>query len=161
MRTPSSISFRYGSHGLGEATLSHLLKPRMDPTHNPSYEDYEYVHDNSFFTNTSSRNRGFFIIAPDWVSERKGIMSTHYQWPADSWSLGMLSGLLIFLTVFLLFCTMATKIIQVHAVCFNVWPEMEVLDLIWPTIWENSIVLNESTLFNSLFSRFCKSIEIC
>lgn len=125
MRTPSSISFRYGSHGLGEATLSHLLKPRMDPTHNPSYEDHEYVHDNSFFTNTSSRNRGFFIIAPDWVSERKGIMSTHYQWPADSWSLGMLSELLIVLTVFLLFCTMATKLIQVHAVCFNVWPENE------------------------------------
>jgi len=70
---------RYGSHGLGEATLSHLLKPRMDPSHNPTYEDYDYVHDNSFFTNTNTRNRGYFIIAPDWVSERKGIMSTHYQ----------------------------------------------------------------------------------
>ncbi|KAJ7388579.1 hypothetical protein OS493_036807 [Desmophyllum pertusum] len=70
---------KYGSHGLGEATLGHLLRPRMDPTYNPSYEDYDYVHDNSFFTNTNSRDRGYFIIAPDWVSERKGIMSTHYQ----------------------------------------------------------------------------------
>ena len=71
--------FRYGSHGLGEATLSHLLKPRVDPSYNPSYEDYDYVHDNSFFTNTNTRDRGYFIIAPDWVSERKGILSTHYQ----------------------------------------------------------------------------------
>ena len=70
---------RYGSHGLGDATLSHLLRPRIDPAYNPAYEDYDYVHDNSFFTNTSTRNRGYFIIAPDWVSERKGIMSTHYQ----------------------------------------------------------------------------------
>ena len=70
--------FRYGSHGLGEATLSHLLKPRVDPSYNPSYEDYDYVHD-SFFTNTNTRDRGYFIIAPDWVSERKGILSTHYQ----------------------------------------------------------------------------------
>lgn len=70
---------KYGSHGLGDATLSHLLRPRIDPAYNPAYEDYDYVHDNSFFTNTSTRNRGYFIIAPDWVSERKGIMSTHYQ----------------------------------------------------------------------------------
>ena len=84
---------RYGSHGLGDATLSHLLRPRIDPAYNPAYEDYDYVHDNSFFTNTSTRNRGYFIIAPDWVSERKGIMSTHYQWPADVCSLDMLSGL--------------------------------------------------------------------
>ena len=40
------------------------------------------LHENSFFTNTSARDRGYFIIAPDWVSERKGVMSTHYQWPA-------------------------------------------------------------------------------
>lgn len=77
---------RYGSHGLGDATLSHLLRPRIDPAYNPAYEDYDYVHDNSFFTNTGTRNRGYFIIAPDWVSERKGIMSTHYQWPADVWT---------------------------------------------------------------------------
>lgn len=70
---------KYGSHGLGEASLSHLLKPRVDPSYNPSYEDYDYVHDNSFFTNTNTRDRGYFIIAPDWVSERKGILSTHYQ----------------------------------------------------------------------------------
>ncbi|XP_068740410.1 uncharacterized protein [Montipora capricornis] len=71
---------RYGgSHGLGDATLSHLLKPRMDPSHNPTQDDYDYIHDNAFFTNTNARDRGYFIIAPDWVSERKGIMSTHYQ----------------------------------------------------------------------------------
>ena len=77
--TQSQYDFRYGSQGLGEATLSHLLRPRMDPSHNPLHEDYDYVHDNSFFTNTNARDRGYFIIAPDWVSERKGIMSTHYQ----------------------------------------------------------------------------------
>lgn len=70
---------KYGSCGMGEATLTHLLRPRVDPTYNTSSEDYDYVHENSFFTNTSARDRGYFIIAPDWVSERKGVMSTHYQ----------------------------------------------------------------------------------
>nr|XP_058973047.1 uncharacterized protein LOC131799345 isoform X2 [Pocillopora verrucosa] len=70
---------KYGSCGIGEATLTHLLKPRVDPTYHTSFEDYDYVHENSFFTNTSARDRGYFIIAPDWVSERKGVMSTHYQ----------------------------------------------------------------------------------
>lgn len=71
---------RYGgSGGLGDAALNHLLRPRMDPTYNQTYDDYDYVHDNAFFANTTARDRGYFIIAPDWVSERKGIMATHYQ----------------------------------------------------------------------------------
>ena len=57
----------------------------MHPSYNQTYDDYDYVHDNAFFANTTARDRGYFIIAPDWVSERKGIMVTHYQWPADSW----------------------------------------------------------------------------
>ncbi|EDO30948.1 predicted protein [Nematostella vectensis] len=65
--------------GLGEATLRHLLRPRVDPPHEHPAYDYDYIHENSFFTNTSARDRGYFIIAPDWVSERKGIQPVKYR----------------------------------------------------------------------------------
>ena len=70
---------RLGASGLGETTISHLLRPRGTQP-NPTYEDYDYTHENSFFTNTIAKDRGYFIIAPDWVSEKKGIPPPRYRY---------------------------------------------------------------------------------
>ncbi|KAK3732223.1 hypothetical protein QZH41_015315 [Actinostola sp. cb2023] len=65
---------------LGEATLRHLLRPRVNPSYGyPTNEDYDYIHENSFFSYTTAKDRGYFIIAPDWVSERKGIPLPKYR----------------------------------------------------------------------------------
>jgi len=58
--------------------MKHLYRPQMPdgcfyPRRYTHAEYDDYIHPSSFFTSTFAKNRGYFIIAPDWVSERKGI----------------------------------------------------------------------------------------
>ena len=73
------VHFSYDVSKLGDSSLSHLLRPRVDPSVRYPDEDYDYVHDNSFFSLTTARDRGYFIVAPDWVSEKKGILYPRYK----------------------------------------------------------------------------------